>query len=62
MAGFVKKSTEPANVTGGIPGLEIRVFRSASVRRADKDNAPIRRSYVYAVDNRFPKGSDFQSG
>ena len=51
-----------------LPGLKIRVCRSASVRRADKENTPdhetvsVDSSYVYAVDNRFTKDPDFQSG
>ena len=51
-----------------LPGLKIRVCKSASVRRADKENTPdhetvsVDRSYVYAVDNRFTKDPDFQSG
>jgi len=44
------------------PGLEIRVCKSANVRRADKDKVPVGFSYVYAGDNRFLKDPDFQSG
>ena len=44
------------------PGLEIRVCKSANVRRADKDTVPVGLSYVYAGDNRFLKDPDFQSG
>ena len=44
------------------PGLKIQVCKSASVRRADKDNVPVGHSYVYAVDNRSIKDPDFQSG
>ena len=42
--------------------MEIRVYKRASVRRADKDAVPVVLSYVYAVDNRFTKDPDFQSG
>ena len=42
------------------PGLEIRVFRSASVRRADKEGTC--GSSVYVGDNRFIKDTGFQSG
>ena len=42
------------------PGLEIRVFRSASVRRADKEGTC--GSSVYAGDDRFIKDTGFQSG
>ena len=42
------------------PGLEIRVFRSASVRRADKEGTF--GSSVYVGDNRFIIDSGFQSG
>ena len=44
------------------PGLEIRVCKSANVRRADKDTVPVGLSYVYAVDNRTIEDPDFQSG
>ena len=42
------------------PELEIRVFRSASVRRADKEGTF--GSSVYVGDNRFIIDSGFQSG
>ena len=51
-----------AIIDGTVPGLEIRVCKSANVRRADKDMVPVGLSYVYAVDNRFIKDPDFQSG
>ena len=41
------------------PGLEIRVYESATVRRADKEQDYDSRSYAYAVDNRFAKDPDF---
>ena len=44
------------------PGLEIRVCKSESVRRADKEKAVDGYSYVYAVDYRFIEDPDFQSG
>ena len=49
------------SLDGTVPGLEIRVCKSANVRRADKDMVPVGLSYVYAVDNRFIKDPDFQS-
>ena len=42
--------------------IEIRVSKSASVRRADKEQDDGSYSYVYEVDNRFTKDPDFQSG
>ena len=42
------------------PGLEIWVFRSANVRRADKEGTC--GSSVYVGDDRFIKDSGFQSG
>ena len=50
------------------PGLEIRIFRSATIRLREKGHSPEKEivyddgSSVNAVVNRFVKDQDFQSG